>query len=78
MQKPLIQCEYAHAMGNSQGGFKEYWDLIRKYRNIKGASSGTRGSIRALDRQERENDRMLMAAISISSTLAIITSAITA
>ena len=30
-KKPLIQCEYAHAMGNSQGGFKEYWDLIRKY-----------------------------------------------
>lgn len=29
--KPLIQCEYAHAMGNSLGGFKEYWDLIRKY-----------------------------------------------
>ena len=29
--KPLIQCEYAHAMGNSQGGFKEYWDLIRRY-----------------------------------------------
>ncbi|OIP82621.1 MAG: beta-galactosidase [Porphyromonadaceae bacterium CG2_30_38_12] len=28
-QKPLIQCEYAHAMGNSQGGFKEYWDIIR-------------------------------------------------
>lgn len=24
-QKPLIQCEYAHAMGNSCGGFKEYW-----------------------------------------------------
>lgn len=29
--KPLIQCEYAHAMGNSMGGFKEYWDLVRKY-----------------------------------------------
>lgn len=28
---PLIQCEYAHAMGNSGGGFKEYWDIIRKY-----------------------------------------------
>ena len=27
--KPLIQCEYAHAMGNSQGGFKEYWDVYR-------------------------------------------------
>ncbi len=29
--RPLIQCEYAHAMGNSVGNFKEYWDLIRKY-----------------------------------------------
>ena len=27
--KPLIQCEYAHAMGNSMGNFREYWDLIR-------------------------------------------------
>ena len=35
--KPLIQCEYAHAMGNSMGGFKEYWDLIRKYPNLQGA-----------------------------------------
>lgn len=34
--KPLIQCEYAHAMGNSMGGFKEYWDLIRKYPNLQG------------------------------------------
>lgn len=34
--KPLIQCEYAHAMGNSQGGFKEYWDLIRKYPKLQG------------------------------------------
>ena len=34
--RPLIQCEYAHAMGNSLGGFKEYWDLIRKYPNYQG------------------------------------------
>ena len=34
--KPLIQCEYAHAMGNSQGGFKEYWDLTRKYPKYQG------------------------------------------
>lgn len=40
-QKPLIQCEYAHAMGNSQGGFKEYWDLIRKYPKFQGGASGT-------------------------------------
>ncbi len=36
VDKPLIQCEYAHAMGNSQGGFKEYWDLIRKYPKYQG------------------------------------------
>ena len=35
-QKPLIQCEYAHAMGNSMGGFKEYWDLVRKYPKYQG------------------------------------------
>ncbi len=36
LTKPLIQCEYAHAMGNSQGGVKEYWDLIRKYPHLQG------------------------------------------
>lgn len=35
-QKPLIQCEYAHAMGNSCGGFKEYWELVRKYPKFQG------------------------------------------
>ena len=34
--RPLIQCEYAHAMGNSMGGFKEYWDLVRKYPKFQG------------------------------------------
>ncbi|MBD5234004.1 MAG: DUF4981 domain-containing protein [Bacteroidales bacterium] len=34
--KPLIQCEYAHAMGNSMGGFREYWELIRKYPAYQG------------------------------------------
>lgn len=34
--RPVIQCEYAHAMGNSLGGFKEYWDIIRKYPNLQG------------------------------------------
>ena len=36
IDKPLIQCEYAHAMGNSMGGFKEYWDIIRKYPKYQG------------------------------------------
>ena len=35
-QKPLIQCEYNHTMGNSSGGLKEYWDLIRKYPKYQG------------------------------------------
>lgn len=34
--KPLIQCEYNHAMGNSSGGFKDYWDAIRKYPKYQG------------------------------------------
>ena len=35
-KKPFIMCEYAMAMGNSQGGLKEYWDLVRKYPNFQG------------------------------------------
>ena len=34
--KPLIQCEYAHAMGNSMGAFREYWDLIRSHPSYQG------------------------------------------
>lgn len=34
--KPLIQCEYAHAMGNSMGGFREYWELIRREPGYQG------------------------------------------
>ena len=34
--RPLIQCEYAHAMGNSMGGFAEYWRIIRKYPKYQG------------------------------------------
>jgi beta-galactosidase len=34
--RPLIMCEYAHAMGNSVGNFREYWDIIEKYPNLQG------------------------------------------
>lgn len=34
--RPFILCEYAHAMGNSLGGFKEYWDLFEKYDKLQG------------------------------------------
>ena len=34
--KPYILCEYTHAMGNSNGGAMEYWDLARKYPSFQG------------------------------------------
>jgi len=35
-KRPFIACEYAHAMGNTEGNFKEYWDEIKKYRILQG------------------------------------------
>ena len=35
-ERPLIQCEYAHAMGNSMGGFEDYWDIYRQYPSLQG------------------------------------------
>lgn len=35
--KPLIQCEYAHAMGNSVGNLQDYWNVIEKYPALQGA-----------------------------------------
>ena len=34
--KPLILCEYAHAMGNSEGNLQDYWDVIEKYPSLQG------------------------------------------
>ena len=35
-ERPLIMCEYAHAMGNSVGNLQEYWDVIEKYDVLQG------------------------------------------
>ena len=35
-QKPYIQCEYAHAMGNSVGNLQDYWDVMEKYDMLQG------------------------------------------
>ena len=35
-KKPLILCEYAHAMGNGPGGLKDYWDTFHKYKQMQG------------------------------------------
>lgn len=36
IHRPIVMCEYAHAMGNSLGNLKEYWDLIRSHKNLMG------------------------------------------
>ncbi|PPK85041.1 beta-galactosidase [Neolewinella xylanilytica] len=35
-QRPLILCEYAHAMGNSVGNLQDYWDVIEEYDVLQG------------------------------------------
>ncbi|WJH33516.1 DUF4981 domain-containing protein [Paenibacillus sp. CC-CFT747] len=35
-QKPFILCEYSHAMGNSSGGLREYWELFDRYPVLQG------------------------------------------
>jgi beta-galactosidase len=35
-KRPLIMCEYAHAMGNSTGNFQDVWDIIEKYPQLQG------------------------------------------
>jgi beta-galactosidase len=34
--RPLIMCEYAHAMGNSTGNLQDYWNVIEKYDALQG------------------------------------------
>jgi beta-galactosidase len=35
-ERPIILCEYAHAMGNSLGNFSDYWDMFREHRRVQG------------------------------------------
>jgi len=35
-ERPLIMCEYAHAMGNSVGNFTDYWEVIDRYPSLQG------------------------------------------
>jgi beta-galactosidase len=36
--RPLIQCEYSHAMGNSSGGFDEYWKVFEAETRARGGA----------------------------------------
>ncbi|TDD94288.1 DUF4981 domain-containing protein [Flavobacterium cellulosilyticum] len=35
-KRPVLMCEYAHAMGNSLGNYKTYWDVVYKYDRAMG------------------------------------------
>lgn len=35
-RRPLIMCEYSHAMGNSNGSLADYWDAIRSHHGLQG------------------------------------------
>jgi beta-galactosidase len=35
-RQPMIQCEYAHAMGNSLGNLEDYWQVIRSHKKLQG------------------------------------------
>ncbi|MEO5891871.1 MAG: glycoside hydrolase family 2 TIM barrel-domain containing protein [Ferruginibacter sp.] len=35
-KRPYIMCEYSHAMGNSNGNFQEYWDIIMSSPHMQG------------------------------------------
>jgi beta-galactosidase len=37
-ERPMIMCEYAHAMGNAVGNLKEYWETIKTYKHLQGGS----------------------------------------
>jgi len=54
--QPMIQCEYAHAMGNSLGNLEDYWKVIRSYRKLQGGFvwDWVDQGVRAKDAQGRE------------------------
>jgi len=54
--RPLILCEYEHAMGNSLGNMKDYWIAIRKYKHLQGGSiwDWVDQGLRKKDNQGRE------------------------
>ena len=37
--RPVIQCEYAHAMGNGTGNYREYWDAIHSHPHLQVAAA---------------------------------------
>jgi beta-galactosidase len=65
--KPLIQCEYAHAMGNSTGNLREYWDLFYAHPQLQGGliwdwvDQGIRTRIPPAGTRQARPERVLLA-----------------
>ena len=64
--RPLILCEYAHAMGNSTGNFREYWDLFYSQPQLQGGliwdwvDQGIRTRIPAAGTRQDHPERRLL------------------
>ncbi len=64
--RPLILCEYAHAMGNSTGNFREYWDLFYSHPQLQGGliwdwvDQGIRTRIPAAGARQEHPERRLL------------------
>ncbi|MDD4778751.1 MAG: glycoside hydrolase family 2 TIM barrel-domain containing protein [Fermentimonas sp.] len=54
--RPMIMCEYAHAMGNSVGNLQDYWDLIYKYDQLQGGFIWDWVDQTFLIKDEKDND----------------------
>ncbi len=65
--RPMILCEYAHAMGNSTGNFREYWDLFYANPQLQGGliwdwvDQGLRTRIPAAGTRQDHPERRLLA-----------------
>ncbi|MCX6538575.1 MAG: DUF4981 domain-containing protein [Acidobacteria bacterium] len=64
--RPMVLCEYAHAMGNSTGNFREYWDLFYSQRQLQGGfiwdwvDQGVRTRIPASGTRQDHPERTLL------------------
>lgn len=54
--RPMIMCEYAHAMGNSVGNLHDYWELIYKYDQLQDGSIGDWGDQTFAIKDEKGKD----------------------
>ncbi|MEI6667635.1 MAG: glycoside hydrolase family 2 TIM barrel-domain containing protein [Acidobacteriota bacterium] len=65
--RPMVLCEYAHAMGNSTGNFREYWDLFYSHRQLQGGfiwdwvDQGMRTRIPSAGTRQEHPERKLLA-----------------